>query len=147
MVDNFLADCAQQEGATADDIKYLKERNMPTSKGQMCMVACVGESLSLVNVVPSNGRSKKSKKKSFDSVLLFFTYAQQLNNGRAEVENSIRMIGEMIGAENPKMAAVKEIAIECGEISLPERCESSSSVYKCAKDGSEKRGFNLKDFL
>lgn len=49
MVDNFLNDCAAKEGATADDITYLKGRNMPTNKQQMCVAACVGENLGFVS--------------------------------------------------------------------------------------------------
>lgn len=60
MVDRFLADCAAQEGASADDIKYLKERNLPTTKGQMCISACVGENLGFVSI--ENLKISRSKK-------------------------------------------------------------------------------------
>lgn len=49
MIDNFLADCGAKEGASADDIKHLKDRNLPTTKGQMCVAACVGENLGFVS--------------------------------------------------------------------------------------------------
>lgn len=49
MIDKFLADCAAQEGAGADDIKYLKDRNLPKTRGQMCISACVAENLGFVS--------------------------------------------------------------------------------------------------
>lgn len=48
MTDKFLKDCAAKEGATADDIQYLKDRNFPNTAGQRCIVACVGENFALV---------------------------------------------------------------------------------------------------
>lgn len=117
MVDKFLADCAAQEGASADDMKYLKDKNMPTSKAQMCLVACVGENVGF------------------------------MKNGRADVENSIKTVESVLGADHALMPAVREIAKECGEVVKPDRCESSTAVYQCAKDGAVKRNFNLDEVI
>lgn len=68
-----------------------------------------------------------------------------MKNGREDVENSIKTVESVIGADSPKMPAVKEIAKECAEIAMPDRCESSSAVYKCAVEGMKKR--NLGDML
>lgn len=62
MVDKFLADCAAQEGANADDIKFLKERNLPKTKGQMCISACVGENLGFVSFDLHFKKKKKNSK-------------------------------------------------------------------------------------
>lgn len=118
MIDKFLADCASQEGASADDTKYLRVKgNMPKNKGQMCLVACVGENLGF------------------------------MKNGKEDVEGSIKTVESVIGADHPLMPAVREIAKECGDIALPDRCESSTAVYQCATDGAEKRNFKLDDVI
>lgn len=118
MVDNFLADCASQEGANADDISYLKVKgNMPTNKGQMCLVACVGENLGFVK------------------------------NGKEDIESSIKTVESVLGPDHSLMPAVREIAAECGDVALPDRCESSTAVYQCAQDGAKKRNFNLDDVI
>lgn len=49
MMDEFLLECAQKEGGTADDIKFIKERNLPVTKQQDCMVACIGENFDMVS--------------------------------------------------------------------------------------------------
>lgn len=69
----------------------------------------------------------------------------QLKNGKVDVDNSIKTVESILGADNPKMPAVKEIANECSQISMPDRCESSSALYKCAVDGIKKR--NLGEIL
>lgn len=117
MVDKFLADCAAQEGAGPDDIKFLRENNLPTNPKQMCMVACAGENLGFTK------------------------------NGREDVENSIKTVESVIGPDHPLMPAVREIANECGDVAMPDRCESSTAVYKCAKDGAIKRNFKLEDVI
>lgn len=50
MLDEFLLECAQKEGGNADDMKFLKERNLPVSKVQDCMVACIGENFDMVSM-------------------------------------------------------------------------------------------------
>lgn len=50
MLDEFLLECAKKEGGNADDIKFLKDRNLPVSKQQDCMVACIGENFDMVSI-------------------------------------------------------------------------------------------------
>lgn len=82
-----------------------------------------------------------------DFIFTCLFVSKQIKNGREDVENSIKTVESVIGADNPRMPAVREIAIECGEIALPDRCESSTAVYKCAKEGAEKRNFDLKEVI
>ena len=54
MLDEFLLECAKKEGGNENDIHFLKERNLPVSKEQDCMVACIGEGFELVSISGSN---------------------------------------------------------------------------------------------
>lgn len=51
MLDEFLVECAKKEGGTDEDIKFIKDRNLPVKRHQDCMVACVGESFDLVRKI------------------------------------------------------------------------------------------------
>lgn len=76
-----------------------------------------------------------------------FLYSKQLKNGRELVENSVKVVQSYLGADDPRMKYVKEIALECGDIALADRCEGSSAVYNCANDGALKRGFKLEEII
>lgn len=49
MLETFLNDCTNQEGATMEDKQFVKDRNFPTNHEQRCIVACVGESFAIVS--------------------------------------------------------------------------------------------------
>lgn len=68
-------------------------------------------------------------------------------NGREDVESSIKTVESVIGPNHPLMPAIREIAHECSDVAMPDPCESSTAVYKCAKDGAVKRNFKLEDVI
>lgn len=51
MLDGFLAECAKKEGGNDADIKFIKDRNLPVTKEQDCMVACIGENFELASSI------------------------------------------------------------------------------------------------
>lgn len=72
MLDEFLLECAQKEGGNADDIKFLKDRNLPVTKKQDCMVACIGENFDMVSMHYAPYSSLQSKIRQTDSRLIIY---------------------------------------------------------------------------
>lgn len=54
MAAELIADCAEKEGGTPEDVKHILGRNMPTKKIHKCISACVGESVGLVSLFRLN---------------------------------------------------------------------------------------------
>lgn len=50
MAAELIADCAEKEGGTPDDVKHIIGRNLPANKVHKCINACVGESVGLVSL-------------------------------------------------------------------------------------------------
>lgn len=48
MLDNFILDCAAQEGATPEEINFVRSYQPPTNYKGKCSIACVGEHFALV---------------------------------------------------------------------------------------------------
>lgn len=48
MLLKLLKECAGREGASDDDVQFVKARNLPTSREQKCLSACIGEDIGLV---------------------------------------------------------------------------------------------------
>lgn len=49
MVANFLTDCAKIEGASADELNTVKNHQLPKTRGEKCLHACIGETVGLVS--------------------------------------------------------------------------------------------------
>lgn len=49
MLVKFLTECAKTEGASADDVNTVRNRQLPTTRGGKCLHACVGETVGLVS--------------------------------------------------------------------------------------------------
>lgn len=50
MLNAFIMDCATKEGATADEIGFIRTYGTPQNRPQKCAVACVGEMFGIVSV-------------------------------------------------------------------------------------------------
>lgn len=48
-----LSDCGSREGASEADIEFIRGRNLPESKPQKCLTACVGEDAEMVRLINS----------------------------------------------------------------------------------------------
>lgn len=49
MLDNFIMDCATKEGATTEEINFIRTYHLPQNKQQKCAIACVGELFGMVS--------------------------------------------------------------------------------------------------
>lgn len=49
MLDKFILDCAAKEGASADEIGFIRSYGTPQNHAQKCAIACVGESFGIVS--------------------------------------------------------------------------------------------------
>lgn len=50
MLNQFILDCAAQEGASADEIGFIRSYGTAQNKPQKCAIACVGEMFGVVSV-------------------------------------------------------------------------------------------------
>lgn len=51
MLDSFILECAAQEGASADEIGFIRKYGTPQNKQQKCSIACVGELFGIVSTL------------------------------------------------------------------------------------------------
>lgn len=82
MFTEFLFECAKKEGGTDDDIKFIRDRNIPVRREQDCIVSCVGENFDLV----SSGSADSNNDKFMIQISLKFhfhcvTDRQRQNSG------------------------------------------------------------------
>lgn len=54
MAGKLLESCSAKEGATADEVAKTIAHQMPTTKGEKCLHACIGENLGLVRTNSTN---------------------------------------------------------------------------------------------
>lgn len=50
---SLLTDCVAKEGGTEDDMGHVMARELPETRTQKCIAACMGESIGLVNILCS----------------------------------------------------------------------------------------------
>lgn len=51
MARKIIDSCSEKEGSTADDVAKVVAHQIPASKGEKCLHACIGESLGLVRIL------------------------------------------------------------------------------------------------
>ncbi|KAG4070356.1 hypothetical protein HA402_006498 [Bradysia odoriphaga] len=106
-------ECKTAEKATDDDLKSLKDFNLPKTRGAKCVMTCLGE------------KTKKiaDNKLNPEGVTNWFKvspdYTEQMQQ------------------------TVNEILEECRNITDQDRCEAGFKILECLKDGAMKRGLKV----
>lgn len=57
MFKGIANECAGKEGATAADVDEAMARKMPSTRSANCLQACIGETLGVVSLLPTNSMS------------------------------------------------------------------------------------------
>lgn len=60
---------------------------------------------------------------------------------------SVELAKTAFGEGDPKVAIAEEIALECADITDPDRCEAAAKMYECGRNGAEKRGIKFEDLM
>lgn len=148
MLDEFLLECAKKEGGNDADIKFLKDRNLPSTKQQDCMVACIGENFDLASrkIQYSLWYEIRENSSKFNKFVLN-SYDKQVANGKILVDKVMKLATSVLADQPAKIDIISAIAEECQDGKDAERCQASHNIYDCGIKSADKHGFNLKDFV
>lgn len=105
----FIAECKEKEGGSDADVDEMVARKAPSTKSAKCMHACVSE---LVGAI---------------------------KDGKVSVEGTVEIASKAFAGDEKAVQTAKEIAMECSNISDPDRCEYAAKVSACARDSALKR--------
>lgn len=99
--------CIKQEGASQDDVNFLKQMELPDSQARKCFYACVLEKMGA-----SDG--KRFDKKGF------LSYGESVTNSDEKIMKNVRAMAE-----------------SCGGTENEDRCELAFEIMACFRNGQE----------
>lgn len=132
----IVMDCAVTEQATQDDLEELFAHKLPSTKTANCLHACISERFGMVQFLV---KYLKNITKQYKNPLKYLCFEFQLKNNKLNVDAVVEMGKMKFNDDSAKMQLIREIAVECADITDPDRCESAAKICKCIHDGAVAR--------
>ncbi|XP_055326703.1 general odorant-binding protein 19d-like [Sitodiplosis mosellana] len=111
----LLSECKGPSGATDDDVKGLREHEVPKTTTGKCLLSCTQEKLGI------------------------------LVDGKLSIDGLKALGAKKHEGNDKAIATFNEIVAECENISDSDACELGAKLMECMLNGAVKRGIDPKE--
>ncbi|XP_031638586.1 general odorant-binding protein 19d-like [Contarinia nasturtii] len=111
----IASDCAQNEGATDQDMDEIFARKVPSTREGKCVHACLGEMIGV------------------------------MKNNMLDVERAVELAEMAFNGDTTKVNTARELANECSGVTDGDRCDAAVKLFECGHMAIKSRGITFEN--